>query len=120
MLNFSVSRAGYDEGAIAEMLEQSMEYLLYYANQLKDTSGSSNQVERVEYAAETLRKRMEDTMSFLQKKEGEQALQVVQLTLKRDAQQFDSFMKKEYESARSQLLTTNQLLAEKFMAFIEG
>ncbi|MCD4713966.1 MAG: hypothetical protein K8R73_11835 [Clostridiales bacterium] len=120
MLSFSVSKAGYGENAIADILEQSMEYLIHYAKQLKNTEGSTNQIQRVSYAADELREQMEGTISFLQSEEGGQALQVAQITLKQNASNFDSFMKSEYESAKNQLANTNQLLAEKFMAFIES
>jgi len=120
MLSFSVSRAGYGENAIADILEQSMEYLMYYAKQLTNTEGSTNQIQRISYAADELRDQMEGTLNFLQSEEGERALQVAQITLKQNASIFDSFMKSEYESAKNQLANTNQLLAEKFMAFIES
>ena len=119
MLVFSISKIGYDEAMIAEILEQSMEYLLYYGRKLNNTANSKNQIERVSNTTEIFQNQLNDTISFLSNQSGEEQIKIVKITLKQNASSFDSFMKQEYESTKNQLVTTNQLLVESFMHYIE-
>lgn len=119
MLMFSVLGAGYGQQGVAAILEHSMEYLQYYAKQLQNTPSSRNQEERVSHASEMLRFQVNDTLNFLREKEGEDSLKLTLMTLKQGTSIFDDFMKKEYESTKDQLTKVNQILAEKFMHFIE-
>lgn len=119
MLRFSVLHAGYGEQGLCNILDQSMEYLQYYANQLENTESSKNLQERVVMAAERLQLQVNDTSSFLRKEEGEYKMMIVKQKLKQGTSIFDQFMKDEYKSNNENLHRTNQLLAEKFMQFLD-
>jgi len=118
MLTFSVRNSGYSDSAVCEILNQSMRYLLHYAQQLQDSDTSMNLAERVSLAASRLEGQTNDTTQFLRKEEGQQELEIARHFLKMNTQAFDSFMKKEYQSARENLRRINQLMADKFMVFI--
>jgi len=118
MLLFSVSHAGYGDSSVCEILDQSMEYLQYYARQLKGSSSAINIEERVSLAAQRLRDQVIDTAQFLQKEKGEQQLEIARFTLKQGTAAFDSFMRDEYESTKESLRRINQLLSDKFMVFV--
>lgn len=121
MLYFSTSRSGYDENAAIELIEQAMEYLMHYGNQLEDTEGSTNQRERIYKAANDLNDRLVSLVDFKRKKAADETvLLVAKHSLQQGLHGFDSYMKKEYESTRNQLTTTNQLLAQKLMEFVEA
>ncbi|MBI4547693.1 MAG: hypothetical protein HY707_06930 [Ignavibacteriae bacterium] len=118
MLMFAVSHAGYELSSVCNILDQSMEYLQYYAQQLKASSASQNIGERVYLAADQLKAQVNDTARFLQEDGSEECLSVARSTVKLGTEVFDSFMKDEYQSTKVNLLRTNQLLAEKFMAYV--
>lgn len=118
MLTFSVSHSGYQLSSVCEILEQSMEYLQYYAKQLKPSETSKNIGERVHIAADQLKYQVSDTARFLQKDLGEERLKTAQFTVKQGTSIFDSFMKDEYQSSKENLHRTNQLLAEKLLAYV--
>lgn len=121
MLYFSVSRSGYDENAAIEIIEQAMEYLMHYGNQLQDTEGAKNQRERIYQAANDLNEKLVDLVNFKRKRAGEETvLLVAKHSLQQGLQGFDSYMKNEYESTRNQLTKTNQLLAQLLMEFVEA
>ena len=118
MLRFSVLHAGYGDNALCKILDQSMEYLQYYARQLEDTASSKNLQERVSMAAERLQSQVNDTSIFLSQEEGREKMVIVKSTLKQGTSIFDGFMKDEYRSNEENLHRTNQLLSEKFMQFL--
>jgi hypothetical protein len=118
MLTFAVSHSGYPLSSTCDILDQSMEYLRYYAKQLKPSETSKNIGERVHNAADRLSYQVSDTARFLQEDSGEECLKVAQTIVKQGTNIFDSFMKDEYQSAKENLHRTNQLLAEKLMTYI--
>lgn len=119
MLYFSVIHSGYGEAGAASILAQSMEYLQYYAQQLKDTPGSRTQRARISSEAERFQTQLEDTIGFLQEDRGEEAMKIAVISLKQGVKQFDSFMKSEYNSTKEQLTKTNQLLAESLVDYVD-
>ena len=56
---------------------------------------------------------------MLRKEEGEHKMMIAKETLKQGTSIFDQFMKDEYKSNMENLHRTNQLLAEKFMQFLD-
>ena len=116
---FSVIQAGYGEAEVCSILQQSMEYLQYYAVEIKNSESIGSQSERIMLAADNLQRHVADTASFLALNVGKEKLQAAQITLKHDIQRFDSFMRSEYDSARAQLSRTNQLLADIFMKYVD-
>jgi hypothetical protein len=119
MTRFSVIQAGYGEPMVCSILQQSMEYLQYYASEIINGESIGNQSERITLAADRLKRQVADTASFLESDVGEGKLQTAQNVLKHDIQSFDAFMKSEYESACAQLSRVNQLLADLFMEHVE-
>lgn len=118
MLMFSVLNAGYELSSVCSILDQSMDYLQYYARELKTSSTSQNIEERVYLAADRLKAQVNDTAHFLQEDASEEPLKIARMTMKQGTEIFDSFMKAEYQSTKENLLRTNQLLAEKFIAYV--
>lgn len=120
MLHFSVSSIGHDDRTVCELLDQSMSYLQYYSKQLKKaTESARHEAEGIYLATERLQGVVNDSMQFLQEKEGKDEFNIIKNQLKRGTAEFDSFMKDKYASTKTQLGMTNQMLAEKFIQYIE-
>ena len=122
MLFFSVSRSGYNEDTAIGIIEQAMEYLMHYGNQLQDTQGAQNQRERLYRAADDLNKHLAGLMDFKRTSQNDDntAFVIAKHSLKQGLGSFDSSMKNEYASTRSQLEKVNQLLGQRLMEFVEA
>ncbi|MBK1656288.1 hypothetical protein CKO29_16575 [Allochromatium vinosum] len=121
MLFFSVSRSGHNEDTAIEIIEQAMEYLMHYGNNLQDTEGSQNQRDRIYRAADDLNKKLVNLVDFKRTTQGDEvALLIAKNSLRQGLASFDFSMKKEYDSTRSQLGKLNQLLGVRLMEFVEA
>ncbi len=118
LLFFSVTKAGYGEKGVLIVLEQAMEYLQYYTQQIEDTPGSQTQRERIFLKAESFQKDLDDTWDYLRKEEKPKMIKEALVYLKQGSAIFDSFMKREYDSTKEQLSKVNQLLADSFSDYI--
>lgn len=121
VLYFSVSRSGYDENTATDIIEQAMEYLMHYGNHIQDTDGAKNQKERIYQAANNLGETLRGISEFKMKSSAdEHVLLIAKHSLQQGMHGFNEYMKNEYESVRSQLVKTNQVLAQKLMEFVEA
>ena len=118
MTHFSVVHAGYGVAGVCSVLEQSMDYLMNYAKEIQDSKSIGNQRERIYLSAESLQRQIVDTGHFLATLPGEEKGHTVQLTLKQGTDAFDSFMRAEFESTRTQLSRVKQILADRLMEYI--
>jgi len=120
MLFFSVSRTGYSEEATIEILQESMYYLMHYSNSLEDTNGMQNQKERLYKTTSELEDQLSSIMEFKQTTSKEDQNNIIaKFQLKSSIQAFNETMKDEYKSTENQLSQINQILAQKFMNFLE-
>ena len=118
MTYFSVLHSGYGEGAVVSVLEQSMEYLQHYAIEIKNSESFANQRERIDMSASLLQQQVSGITSFLSTDAVKDKVKKAITSLKQNTNQFDSFMRAEYESTRVQLSQINQILADHFMEYI--
>jgi len=120
MIVFSLLREGFKESSVCGILIQSIEYLQNYSRQLKPSRTCANIEERVFNATEILSIGILDTKNFLATPDGVKATELVLNSIKQKANIFDDLMKGEYESTKENLTRNNQLLAEKFILFMEN
>ena len=120
ILFFSVKNTGYSENATIEILKESMYYLMHYGNSLQDTSGMQNQKQRLFETTSALEEKLSDIIEFKQtaSKEDKKGL-LIKFQLDNSIQAFTLTMQDEYTSTENQLNQVNQILAQKFMNFIE-
>lgn len=121
MLSFSVHRTGYSENDTLEIIQQSMEYLMHYGNQLKQTPGNKNQRELVYTTAMNLNEQLSDIFNMQSNPKDDKKTEemIKKITLKTSIETFNSTMENEYSSTQNQLNQINQLLGEKFINFLE-
>jgi len=68
MLVFSVMHSGYDLSAVCSILDQSMEYLQYYAKQLKESATCQNINQRVYLVADLMKSQVNDSYGSYRKR----------------------------------------------------
>jgi hypothetical protein len=120
MTHFSVAHAGFGQDSACLILNYSMEYLMHYAKEIKQRDSADNQPEGIQLAAADLQNQVNDAIDFLRTDEGKEKGEIVQSTLKQGTAQFDSFMRKEYESTKNRLSRVKQLLADRLIEYVEG
>jgi len=117
MLLFSVLNSGYDINSAFMIMGQSLEYLQYYSRELKPTNSMMDQGERIQEAAyklEAIINSIEGTNNF----SDDLNLKKIKSTLKKGTEEFDSFIKLEYDKTKKQLILNNQKLADKLLKII--
>lgn len=120
VLFFSVSRTGYSEDTTIEILQESMYYLAHYGNNIEDTSGMQNQKERLHKTTIELEEQLTNIMEFKQTSSTEDRENIIaKFQLKTTIQSFNETVKDEYTSTENQLNQIKQLLAQKFINFME-
>ena len=120
VLFFSVSRTGYSEDTTIEILQESMYYLAHYGNNIEDTSGMQNQKERLHKTAIELEEQLTNIMEYKQTASTEDKENIIaKFQLKNTIQSFNETVKDEYTSTENQLNQIKQLLAQKFINFME-
>lgn len=116
---FSSSQLGGNERDISNLLNGSMEYLIYYSHQLKSSRTSQNIQQRIDLKAESLQNQLTDLINFLNQENSENQIQTAQISLKQGIASFNDFMKSEYDSAYENLRNINKLIAKNFISFLE-